>query len=95
MHDDDESDLESMHAEVMKKSTRMTVEAGTHVVNLVVPISGKPFTDAARLQAELRGRSAVIRVFRKKWPGLFSWDLAEFSYAHVTGGVMVEVRVKP
>jgi len=95
MHDDDESDLQNMKSGITEKNTRHTVEAGTYCVSVVVPINRKPFTDASRLQAELRGRSAVLRAFRAKWPEVFRWDDCQFVVAHVTMQVIVELSIKP
>jgi len=78
--------------EMMEELFNLRIEAGTRCATTIVPLIRSQYTDSGRLQAELRGRAAVIEAFRQEWPDHFTWDFMNFSIAHTTSQVLVQLR---
>lgn len=81
---------------VTEKNTRpISVAAGTCWVSAVVPVERDFRPEPAwRHKAEKRGRQICLDEYEKTW-GDIPWDRIEFSIAHVTSQVVVELRVQP
>lgn len=74
------------------RNRRYTVEKGTREASVVSIVLAN--TLKGRMQAEARGRRAVIEAFEKEW-GTPPTDRCQIVHTHLTVQIITTLRVEP